>query len=84
MDSCREVSIFLRHHLSRGSISSHHTWRAAGQALYDYLGFLQVHSLQWQTVSPAIGVNLTDSYRLWSFSHVGLSRNTVSQRLHFI
>lgn len=84
MDSCREVNIFLRHHLSRGSISSHHTWRAAGQALYDYFSFLQAHNLQWQTVSPAIGVNLTDSYRLWSFSHVGLSRNTVSQRLHFI
>jgi hypothetical protein len=74
--------IFSSHYLTRGSCSSCHTWRAAGQAL-DYFSFLQAHTLQWNAVSSQATISLIDSYRIWSIN-LGLSRNTVSLRLHFI
>lgn len=49
--SIPEVSAFLIYRcLHRGRVESKHTWASYGQALYDYLGFLNAANRDWRDV----------------------------------
>lgn len=85
MESAVEANQFLRHHLMvRGVIGSQQSWPNTGRAIYDFLGFLQSHSLDWTDVDRGEEKTLLAAYRDYCLDDVKLARNTVRQRLHYV
>lgn len=84
MESATEVNEFLRHYLLRGAIGSARSWPNAGRALYDYLGFLDVHDLRWTDVHRGDEKGLVAAYRDYCFREMNLARSTIRQRLLYI
>ena len=84
MESAVEANQFLRHYLTRGAIGSNRSWPNTGRAIYDYFGFLEVHSLRWSDVDRGEEKTLVAAYRDYCLNDVNLARNTVRQRLHYI
>ncbi|MDN7569964.1 tyrosine-type recombinase/integrase [Burkholderia contaminans] len=84
MSSCWEANEFLRYYLTRGSVGSKKSWRPAGQALYDFFGFLQAHELAWDDVDRGEQKDLVGAYRDYCLETVKQERSTVRQRLVYV
>ncbi len=84
MESCTPVNEFFRSHLSRARITSDDSWKAAGQALYDFFAFLQTHDLDWRDVDRGESKTLLSAYRDYSEAEHGHGRNTLRLRIHYI
>lgn len=84
--SIPEVSAFLIYRcLHRGRVESKHTWASYGQALYDYLGFLNAANRDWRDVGFfELGSSPLAAYRDWSMRSCGLSENTINLRLRVV
>ncbi|WP_318834177.1 hypothetical protein [Burkholderia cepacia] len=84
MRSCEPANAFLRYYLTRGAIGSRKSWSQAGQALYDYFGFLDAHNLTWQDTDRGEEKSLVAAYRDYCFEVAKLKRNTVRLRLLYV
>lgn len=84
MESCRPANEFMRWYLRRGAIGSKRSWPSTGRALYDYFSFLEAHELSWSDVGDEGESSLLSDYRDYSLDTIGLSPNTVGQRLIYI
>lgn len=84
MESCRPANEFMRWYLRRGAIGSSRSWPSTGRALYDYFSFLEAHELSWKEVGDDGDSSLLSDYRDYSLDTIGLSPNTVGQRLIYI
>lgn len=84
--SIPQVSTFLIYRcLHRGRVESKHTWASYGQALYDYLGFLNSANRDWRDVGfYELGSSPLAAYRDWSMRSGGLSESTINLRLRVI
>lgn len=79
------ANTFLRYHLlHRGRVGSAKSWKIYGQALYDYFGFLEAHGLTWNDTPKAEDHTLVAAYRDYCKRTIGLSLNTIRQRLYLI
>ncbi|GHD67777.1 integrase [Luteimonas padinae] len=79
------ANTFLRYHLlQRGRVGSAKSWKVYGQALYDYFGFLEAHDLVWNDTPKAEDHTPVAAYRDYCKDTIGLSLNTVRQRLYLI
>ena len=70
MESAVEANQFLRHYLTRGAIGSNRSWPNTGRAIYDYFGFLEVHSLRWSDVDRGEEKTLVAAYRDYCLNDV--------------
>lgn len=84
MSSCTPANEFMRYYLLRGSIGSKRSWPSTGRAMYDYFSFLEVHELQWSDVHRGEDQSPMAAYRDYCLDTIGLSRNTVRQRLLYV
>lgn len=84
MSSCQEANRFLRYYLGRGAIGSKKTWDTAGQAIYDFFGFLQSHDLDWNDVDRGEDKDLVGAYRDYCLETMKHRRSTVRNRLVFV
>lgn len=84
MASCRPANEFMRWYLRRGAIGSERSWPSTGRALYDYFSFLEVHEMSWKDIGEEGESSLLSDYRDYSLDTIGLSPNTVGQRLIYI
>jgi integrase len=84
LESAAEANQFLRHYLTRGVIGSEQSWPSTGRALYDYLGFLEAHDLNWTDVARGEEKTLVAAYRDYCLNDVKLARKTVRQRLLYV
>ncbi|HCF3403484.1 site-specific integrase [Pseudomonas aeruginosa] len=84
MESCIPANSFFRSYLMRAQIESESSWKGAGQAIYDYFSFLQVHNLDWKLVDRGEAKSLLYAYRDYCYSEHNLTVNTVRNRLLYI
>lgn len=84
MSSCTPANEFMRYYLLRGAIGSKRSWPSTGRAMYDYFSFLQTHELDWTDVRRGEEHGLVAAYRDYCLDTIGLSPNTVRQRLIYV
>ena len=67
-------------------VKSTKSWKPYGQAMYDYLSFLQANNMDWREFYADGNRDSTiiANYRDWSLSECGLSSVTINQRLRVI
>lgn len=84
METCHPANDFFRYYLLRGAIDSGHSYKAVGQALYDYFSFLQAHNLDWREIERGEAKGLLSAYRDYCYREHSHGRNTVRLRLQYI
>lgn len=77
---------FLKYYcIKRGRARSPKSWRTYGQAIYDYLSFLQANDdWDWRDLDDDRDTTIVAQYRDWSLTQCGLKASTVNQRLRII
>ena len=85
MNIMPEVLKFLIYEcITRGRVDSKHTWWSYGQAMYDYMGFLEAQELEWTSFEYDQDHSIIAAYRDWSIKDLKLKSNTVNYRLRVI
>ncbi len=85
MNIVPEVLKFLIYEcITRGRVNSLHSWWAFGQAMYDYMGFLEAQELEWNSFEYDEEHSIIAAYRDWSTKDLKLKGNTVNYRLRVI
>jgi len=85
MELQEEVFDFLVNQcITRGRVQSLESWKAYGQSMYDYFGFLEANKWDWKNISVKRDSTILATYRDWSISKMSLSPTTVNYRLRVI
>ena len=89
LDECMnivpEVLKFLIYQcITRGRVNSKHSWWCYGQAMYDYMGFLEAQELDWRSIEYDEEHSIIAAYRDWSTNNLKLKGSTINQRLRVI
>jgi site-specific recombinase XerD len=80
------LNFLIYYCIKRGRCQSVKSWKPYGQAMYDYLSFLQANDMDWREFHADGNRDSTiiAGYRDWSLSECGLSAVTINQRLRVI
>ena len=80
------LNFLIYYCIKRGRCQSVKSWKPYGQAMYDYLSFLQANNMDWREFYADGNRDSTiiANYRDWSLSECGLSAVTINQRLRVI
>ena len=70
--------------ITRGRVQSPESWKAYGQSMYDYFGFLEANEWNWRNISVNRNSTILAAYRDWSIGEINLSPTTVNYRLRII
>jgi len=70
--------------IQRGRVQSTASWRAYGQSIYDFLGFVEAQGLDWRNINANREETLLAVYRDWSLGNLALSLTTINYRLRII
>lgn len=78
------LDFLVKECIIRGRVQSKESWKAYGQSMYDYFGFLEANNWSWKKIGVNRDSTILATYRDWSIGKAGLSSSTVNYRLRII